>query len=77
MSISNSVSLLGTVSASASEDVSKLREAVTAVGNKRVSEVCGTRYAGMSLLHRDWLNLHNKRLSLVWLLMPILKMSIY
>ena len=59
------LSLLGAaMSASASEeDVNKLREAVTAVGNKRVSEVCGTRYAGMSLLHRDWLNLHNKRLS--------------
>ena len=38
------LSLLGAaMSASALlEDVNKLREAVTAVGNKRVSEVCGT-----------------------------------
>ena len=43
------------------EEIKKLIDGVKKFNNDRVSRVCGTRFEGLSLLHRDWINLNTQR----------------
>tara|TARA_B100001996_G_scaffold56083_1_gene39732 strand:- start:1841 stop:3310 length:1470 start_codon:yes stop_codon:yes gene_type:complete len=43
------------------KDIKALIDGVKALNNERVTRVCGTRFEGLSLLHRDWINLNAER----------------
>ena len=43
------------------EEIKTLIDGVKKFNNDRVSRVCGTRFEGLSLLHRDWINLNTQR----------------
>ena len=43
------------------EQINALTEGVRELNNDSVSRICGTRFEGLSLLHRDWINLNKQR----------------
>ncbi len=57
------LSLLGAATSAHFNDneCQKLSDAVTAMKNERVSRVCGTRFRGQSILHREWILLNYER----------------
>ena len=43
------------------EQINALTKGVKKLNNDSVSRICGTRFEGLSLLHRDWINLNKQR----------------
>jgi Asp-tRNA(Asn)/Glu-tRNA(Gln) amidotransferase A subunit family amidase len=42
-------------------EIEVLKDSVKAMNNDRVFRVCGARFEGLSLYHREWLDLDNQR----------------